>query len=82
VPDRVQPLGGFTPSKDGSTHRERTAIPKVSPFWPSTTRWMAVPIDSSTGQQATRLLRPPLPLPRLAVVLPALVVVAGRVLRW
>ena len=26
-----------------------TAIPKVSPFWPSTTWSMAVPMDSSTG---------------------------------
>jgi hypothetical protein len=36
------------------------------------------------GREAARLLRllVPLPLARLAVVLPALVVVAGRVLRW
>jgi hypothetical protein len=38
-------------------------------------------MDSSTGEQAARLLRLPLPLPRLAVV-PAALVVAGWVLRW
>jgi hypothetical protein len=38
-------------------------------------------MGSSTGHSAARLLHLPLPLPRLAAVLPALVV-AGRVLRW
>jgi hypothetical protein len=38
-------------------------------------------MDSSTGQSAARLLHLPLPLARLAVVLPTLVVAEG-VLRW